>query len=82
MGPAFRSFAADDEPIKIESDERSPAGFYAIGRPFGFAPSPLAGYLQLQSDSICVENPSSPAYKRLRRKMLLACRLARKTWER
>jgi L,D-peptidoglycan transpeptidase YkuD (ErfK/YbiS/YcfS/YnhG family) len=61
-GRAFRSFAADDEPIKVEGDKRSPAGFYAIGRPFGFAPSPLAGYLQLQSDSICVENPSSPAY--------------------
>ena len=56
-GRAFRSFAADDEPIKIEGDKRSPAGFYAIGRPFGFAPSPLAGYLQLQSDSICVREP-------------------------
>jgi D-alanyl-D-alanine dipeptidase len=61
-GRAFRYLAADDEPIKVEGDKRSPAGFYAIGRPFGFAPSPLAGYLQLQSDSICVEDPSSPAY--------------------
>ena len=61
-GRAFRYLVADDEPIKIEGDKRTPAGIYAIGRPFGFAPSPLAGYLRLQSDSVCVEEPSSPAY--------------------
>jgi L,D-peptidoglycan transpeptidase YkuD (ErfK/YbiS/YcfS/YnhG family) len=61
-GRAFRYLAADDEPVKVEGDKRSPAGIYAIGRPFGFARSRLAGYLQLQSDSICVEDPSSPAY--------------------
>jgi L,D-peptidoglycan transpeptidase YkuD (ErfK/YbiS/YcfS/YnhG family) len=61
-GRAFRYLAANDEPVKVEGDKRSPAGIYAIGRPFGFARSQLAGYLQLQSDSICVEDPSSPAY--------------------
>lgn len=61
-GRAFRDLVADGEPIKIEGDKRSPAGIYAIVRPFGFAPSPLAGYLRLQSDSVCVEDPSSPAY--------------------
>ena len=61
-GRAFRYLAADDEPIKIEGDKRSPAGIYAIGRPFGFAESQLTGYLQLQRDSVCVEDPSSPAY--------------------
>jgi L,D-peptidoglycan transpeptidase YkuD (ErfK/YbiS/YcfS/YnhG family) len=50
------------EPIKVEGDRRSPAGIYAIGRPFGFAQSQLAGYLRLQPDSVCVEDPSSPAY--------------------
>ena len=61
-GRAFRYLAADDEPIKVEGDKRSPAGIYAIGRPFGFAESQLTGYLQLQRDSVCVEDPSSPAY--------------------
>jgi L,D-peptidoglycan transpeptidase YkuD (ErfK/YbiS/YcfS/YnhG family) len=61
-GRAFRHLAADGEPIKTEGDKRSPAGIYAIGRPFGFASSPLARYLQLQSDNVCVEDPSSPAY--------------------
>jgi L,D-peptidoglycan transpeptidase YkuD (ErfK/YbiS/YcfS/YnhG family) len=61
-GRAFRYLAADDEPIKVEGDKRSPAGIYAIGRPFGFAQSQLAGYLRLQPDSVCVEDRSSPAY--------------------
>ena len=61
-GRAFRYLAADNEPIKIEGNKRSPAGIYAIGRPFGFAQSQLAGYLRLQPDSVCVEDPSSPAY--------------------
>ena len=50
------------EPTKVEGDKRSPAGIYQIGRPFGFARSQLANYLRLQPDSVCVEDPSSPAY--------------------
>ena len=61
-GRSFRYLAAYDEPIKVEGDRRSPAGIYAIGRPFGFAQSQLAGYLRLQPDSVCVEDPLSPAY--------------------
>jgi L,D-peptidoglycan transpeptidase YkuD (ErfK/YbiS/YcfS/YnhG family) len=61
-GRSFRYLAAYDEPINVEGDRRSPAGIYAIGRPFGFAQSQLAGYLRLQPDSVCVEDPSSPAY--------------------
>jgi L,D-peptidoglycan transpeptidase YkuD (ErfK/YbiS/YcfS/YnhG family) len=59
---AFRDLAGDGEPVKIEGDNRSPAGIYTVGRPFGFAPSPLANYLRINSDSVCVEDPSSPAY--------------------
>jgi L,D-peptidoglycan transpeptidase YkuD (ErfK/YbiS/YcfS/YnhG family) len=61
-GRAFHDLAANAEPVKIEGDNRTPAGFYPIGRPFGIAASPLAGYLRLQPDTVCVEDPSSPAY--------------------
>lgn len=61
-GPAFRALANDGEPLKVEGDKRSPAGFYAVGRPFGFAPSALASYLRLRADHVCVEDPASPAY--------------------
>jgi len=61
---AFRDLAGDGEPIKIEGDDRSPAGIYSLGRPFGFATSSLAHYLQIDSDSVCVEDPSSPAYNK------------------
>ncbi len=61
---AFRHLASDGEPVKIEGDDRSPAGIYRLGRPFGFAASSLAGYLQIDSDSVCVEDPSSSAYNK------------------
>ena len=61
-GPTFRALAGDGEPVKVEGDKRSPAGFYAVGRPFGFAPSPLANYLRLRASHVCVEDPASPAY--------------------
>jgi L,D-peptidoglycan transpeptidase YkuD (ErfK/YbiS/YcfS/YnhG family) len=61
-GPTFRALAADGEPLKVEGDKRSPAGFYTVGRPFGFAPSALARYLQLRADHVCVEDPASPVY--------------------
>jgi L,D-peptidoglycan transpeptidase YkuD (ErfK/YbiS/YcfS/YnhG family) len=61
-GRAFRYLAAADEPIKVEGDKRSPAGIYPIGRPFGFAHSQRADYLRLRPDSVCVEDPLSPAY--------------------
>ena len=61
---AFRDLASNNDPIKVEGDNRSPAGIYPIGRPFGFAASSLADYLQLNSDSVCVEDPASPAYNK------------------
>src|SRR6185437_9919316 len=38
---AFRAYAKDGEPIKVDGDKKAPAGFYRIGRPFGFQPSRL-----------------------------------------
>jgi L,D-peptidoglycan transpeptidase YkuD (ErfK/YbiS/YcfS/YnhG family) len=60
--PAFRAFAKNGEPIKADGDKRAPAGFYRIGRSFGFAPSGRLGYLQVKEGTVCVDDPSSAAY--------------------
>ena len=58
----FRQFAQRGEPIKTEGDKRTPAGFFPIGRSFGFAPSKRPGYLRIESGTVCVDDPRSPAY--------------------
>ena len=59
---AFRSFAKDGEPTKVDGDKKVPAGFYKIGRPFGFEHSSLKGYLRLSEGTVCVDDPRSRAY--------------------
>jgi L,D-peptidoglycan transpeptidase YkuD (ErfK/YbiS/YcfS/YnhG family) len=59
---AFRSLARRGEPVKFEGDKRTPAGFYKIGRSFGFAPSDRAGYMRIIDGMTCVNEPASPAY--------------------
>ena len=61
-GPGFRHLAAPGDPMKTEGDNRTPAGIFAFGQAFGFAPSPLARYLQLKPDTVCVDDPTSGAY--------------------
>jgi L,D-peptidoglycan transpeptidase YkuD (ErfK/YbiS/YcfS/YnhG family) len=62
-GYPFLNFKGDEEPEKVEGDKRTPAGFFRIGRSFGFGPSRLPGYLELKSgETVCVEDPSSPFY--------------------
>ena len=34
---AFRSYAKEGEPDKVDGDKKAPAGFYKIGHSFGFA---------------------------------------------
>jgi L,D-peptidoglycan transpeptidase YkuD (ErfK/YbiS/YcfS/YnhG family) len=58
----LRRYAQPGEPVKQEGDARAPAGFFKIGRSFGFAASSLPGYLQLQPDTVCVSDPRSRAY--------------------
>ena len=58
----FRRYARGNEPIKVEGDKRAPAGIYPIGRSFGILPSSRPGYLQVTSDTVCVNEPSSPHY--------------------
>jgi len=58
----FRAFARDREPVKVDGDARVPAGFFPIGRSFGFATSPRPDYLHITAGTVCVDDPASPAY--------------------
>ena len=58
----FRRFARHGEPIKVEGDQRAPAGIYSIGRSFGILASSRLNYLQVTPDTICVDDLSSPYY--------------------
>jgi len=59
---AFAQFAQPGEPVKVEGDKRTPAGFFSIGPSFGFAASSRRGYLRIAEGSTCVSDLSSPAY--------------------
>ena len=59
---AFRAFAQGGEPVKVDGDKRLPAGFYKIGRAFGFGPSQLSRYMRIEEGMTCVDDPRSPAY--------------------
>jgi len=58
----FRSFAQPGESVKVDGDKRVPAGFYKIGRPFGFSPSERLHYLRIAEGVTCVDDSGSPAY--------------------
>ncbi len=58
----FRRYAHAGEPLKSEGDRRAPAGIYPIGRSFGILPSSRSNYLQVTSDTVCVNEPLSPHY--------------------
>jgi L,D-peptidoglycan transpeptidase YkuD (ErfK/YbiS/YcfS/YnhG family) len=58
----FRAFARRGEPIKVEGDKRAPAGFFRIGRSFGFAASDRPGYMRITDGMTCIYDLSSPAY--------------------
>ena len=62
-GHRFRAQARDGERLKHEGDGRTPAGFYRIGRSFGFSASARPGHLVLEPGrAICIDDPGSPAY--------------------
>lgn len=65
-GFTFRGQAQAGEPLKMEGDKRAPAGIFAIGAPFGFAPTDRPGYMQLKEGvQICVDDPASPDYSQI-----------------
>ena len=62
-GPGFTRYAQHGEPLKRESDWRSPAGIYKIGAPFGFDASQRRGYVRIKAaETFCVDDVRSPAY--------------------
>ena len=63
---AFRAFARNGEPVKVEGDKRVPAGFYKIGPSFGFAVSDRPHYLRITDGVTCVNDVSSPAYNTIK----------------
>jgi D-alanyl-D-alanine dipeptidase len=68
-GYTFLRFKRDGEPEKVEGDKRTPAGFFSIGSSFGFAASSLPGYILIKAgETVCVEDPSSPFYNRIRKR--------------
>lgn len=60
--PTFRGFARSNEPRKVEGDTRLPAGFFPLGRSFGFADLSRPNYLHVSNGTVCVDDASSPAY--------------------
>jgi D-alanyl-D-alanine dipeptidase len=58
----FRRFAQAGEPIKVDGDKRTPAGFFAVGHSFGFAARQEPGYFQITDGTVCVDDPASTAY--------------------
>jgi L,D-peptidoglycan transpeptidase YkuD (ErfK/YbiS/YcfS/YnhG family) len=58
----FRAASQPGEPIKVEGDKRAPAGFFRLGKSFGFAMSIRPSYTRISEGITCVHDVSSPAY--------------------
>jgi D-alanyl-D-alanine dipeptidase len=65
-GPKVR---VASDPVKKEGDGRGPAGVFALGTAFGYAPQPLQGlkmpYLNLVPSTECVDDIGSKYYNRV-----------------
>jgi L,D-peptidoglycan transpeptidase YkuD (ErfK/YbiS/YcfS/YnhG family) len=73
--PMFRNLARAGEPIKVEGDKRAPAGVYPIGGTFGTIPSSRAGHIQVTDDTVCVDDPDSPAYNTITSRALVGLKV-------
>lgn len=60
---ASKNLAPAGEPVKREGDRKSPAGFFSLGKPFGFSPRKGGNYTRLEKgEHYCVDDPDSPHY--------------------
>lgn len=65
-GFTFAGEARDGEPVKVEGDQRTPAGVFPLGSTFGFEKDGRPGYLRLrQGRHVCVDDPASPFYSQI-----------------
>ena len=57
----------DAGPVKREGDGRAPAGVFAIGIAFGYAPELSTGlaYKAMQANDWCIDVPDSPLYNQI-----------------
>lgn len=67
--PALKQEEKLKGPTKREGDLRAPAGVFAVGPAFGFAPGYIKNiklpYTQLIGTSVCVDDPNSKFYNQL-----------------
>src|SRR5262252_7345463 len=76
-GFPFLDVKENEEPEKVEGDNRTPAGFFRIGASFRFAPSRRRGYIELKSgETVCVEDPASPLYNTITKRSDIGAVLA------
>lgn len=59
--------ARSDGPVKREGDGKAPAGVFAIGTAFGYAPNAKTGldYKSMGTNDWCIDVPESPMYNRI-----------------
>jgi D-alanyl-D-alanine dipeptidase len=83
-GIGFHQFASEGEPAKVEGDGRTPAGIYSIGASFGFAGSSRPGHIKIVRDTVCVDDPASPAYNSITSRKIVGPKVhgenMRKVW--
>ncbi len=66
---AFERYASGSQPIKKEGDRRTPAGFFTVGRAFGFSSAKRRNYVRLEKgEQFCVDDPASPHYNQIVRR--------------